>query len=41
MGPFSDTILSEMVQAGGPPDAYDFFIKVRFEVLTTQLVMPH
>jgi len=38
MGPFSDDLLSEMVQAGGPPDAYDFFIKVKFEVLTTQLI---
>lgn len=39
MGPFSDDLLSEMVQAGGPPDAYDFFIKVKFEVLTTQLIV--
>jgi hypothetical protein len=28
-----------MLQAGGPPDAYDFFIKVKFEVLTTQLIV--
>lgn len=39
MGPFSDDLNSEMLQAGGPPDAYDFFIKVRFEVLTTQLIV--
>ncbi len=39
MGPFSDQLFSEMLQAGGPPDAYDFFIKVRFEVLTTQLIV--
>jgi hypothetical protein len=39
MGPFSDDLISEMLQAGGPPDAYDFFIKVKFEVLTTQLIV--
>jgi hypothetical protein len=39
MGAFADSLLSEMLQAGGPPDAYDFFIKVRFEVLTTQLIV--
>ncbi|HMN11159.1 MAG TPA: hypothetical protein PKD55_02395 [Bellilinea sp.] len=31
----TEGILSEMYQSGGPPDSYDFFIKVRFEVLTT------
>lgn len=35
-GIFSDAILGEMRQSGGPPDSYDFFIKVRFEVLTTK-----
>ncbi|MBN1452159.1 MAG: hypothetical protein JW963_14170 [Anaerolineales bacterium] len=39
MGPFSDDLNSEMLQAGGPPDAYDFFIKIRFEVLTTQFIV--
>jgi hypothetical protein len=39
MGAFADSLLSEMLQAGGPPDAYDFFIKVKFEVLTTQLIV--
>lgn len=27
----------EMFQSGGPPDSYDFFIKFRFEVLTTKV----
>lgn len=39
MGPFSEDLISEMLQAGGPPDAYDFFIKLKFEVLTTQLIV--
>lgn len=39
MGPFAETLKGEMVQAGGPPDAYDFFIKVRFEILTTQFIV--
>lgn len=26
----------EMLQGGGPPDSYDFLIKVRFEVLSTK-----
>lgn len=26
----------EMLQAGGPPDSYDYLIKVRYEVLTTK-----
>ena len=38
MGPFSEDLISEMLQAGGPPDAYDFFIKLKFEVLTTQII---
>jgi hypothetical protein len=37
-GVFSDTLRGEMIQAGGPPDSYDIHIKIRFEVLTTQLV---
>jgi hypothetical protein len=39
MGPLGDALLSEMLQAGGPPDAYDFFIKVKFEILTSQLII--
>jgi hypothetical protein len=34
-GTFAETLKGEMVQGGGPPDAYDFHIKVRFELLTT------
>lgn len=33
----SDALKGEMLQSGGPPDSYDYFIKVRFEVLTTHL----
>lgn len=33
-------IESEMYQSGGPPDSYDFFIKVRFDVLTTSIYQP-
>lgn len=39
LGPLSENIFAEMLQAGGPPDAYDFFIKIRFEVLSTQLIV--
>lgn len=28
-------MVSEMIQSGGPPDSYDFLIKVRLDVLTT------
>lgn len=31
----SEELVGEMLQAGGPPDSYDFIIKVRFSVLTT------
>ncbi|MEL7591630.1 MAG: hypothetical protein AAGU17_10110 [Anaerolineaceae bacterium] len=34
-GAVSDRIRCAMVQLGGPPDAYDYQIKVRFEILTT------
>jgi len=34
-GILSDEFSGEMLQAGGP-DAYDYYIKVRFSVLTTQ-----
>jgi hypothetical protein len=36
LGIMSEEYSSEMIQAGGPPDAYDFLIKVRFSVLTTR-----
>jgi hypothetical protein len=35
-GIIGDCFRSEVTQAGGPPDAYDFYIKIRIEVLTTQ-----
>jgi len=31
-----EDIKSEMLQAGGPPDQYDYLIKIRFSVLTTR-----
>jgi hypothetical protein len=31
----SDELQGEMLQGGGPPDSYDFSIKIRFSVLTT------
>jgi hypothetical protein len=39
-GVFSDALKGEMVQAGGPPDSYDYHIKVRFQVETTAGVQP-
>ena len=33
-GVFSEHLRAAMTQAGGPPDAYDHHIKIRFEVLT-------
>ena len=33
---FADDIKSEMLQAGGPPDQFDYQIKIRFSVLTTR-----
>jgi hypothetical protein len=35
-GIVSETLKGEMVQSGGPPDSYDYFIKFRFDVLTTR-----
>lgn len=35
-GVTSDALRGEMIQAGGPPDSYDFHIKLRFDVLTTE-----
>ena len=32
----AEDIKSEMLQAGGPPDAYDYSLKIRFSVLTTR-----
>lgn len=40
-GIFASDIKSEMLQSGGPPDTYDYHIKIRFSVLTTRTgVMP-
>lgn len=33
---FNDALRGEMVQAGGPPDAFDYHIKILFEVHTTR-----
>jgi len=35
-GAFSDSFHGQMRQSGGPPDSYDFRIKIRFDVLTTR-----
>jgi len=35
-GVLSTDLRCEMMQAGGPPDAFDYVIKVHFSVLTTQ-----
>lgn len=34
-GVLGTSLRAEMIQAGGPPDAYDYHIKVRFEVQTS------
>lgn len=39
-GVVSYSLKGEIVQAGGPPDAYDFYIKIRFDLLTTTGVKP-
>jgi hypothetical protein len=36
-GPVSEDFHAEMVQSGGPPDSYDYHIKVRFDVWTSTL----
>lgn len=36
-GALSQDLSVEMVQSGGPPDAFDYIIKVHFSVLTTQI----
>jgi hypothetical protein len=35
MGAYQDDMVGEMLQAGGPPDSFDYRFKVRFSVLTT------
>jgi hypothetical protein len=35
-GIYANDIKSEMLQSGGPPDTYDYHIKIRFSVLTTR-----
>jgi hypothetical protein len=35
-GALSQDLSVEMTQSGGPPDAFDYIIKVHFSVLTTQ-----
>ncbi len=35
-GAASTDIQSETLQAGGPPDAYDYHFKIRFSILTTR-----
>ena len=37
---FSGSLKGEIVQAGGPPDAYDYHIKIRFDLQTTTGVIP-
>jgi hypothetical protein len=39
-GVVGDEITGEMLQAGGPPDAFEYYIKVRFDVHTTKGVTP-
>lgn len=36
-GAISGNLFSELLQGGGPPDSYDFLIKIRFSVLTTRV----
>lgn len=31
----AESMRSELLQSGGPPDAYDFMIKIRFDIKTT------
>ena len=35
-GPMATSLKSDMIQGGGPPDSYDFHIKVYFDVYTTR-----
>jgi hypothetical protein len=36
MGAVSENRRGETLQSGGPPDAYDFHIKIKFEIWTTE-----
>jgi hypothetical protein len=38
MGAFGDALRSEMVFSGGPPDSFDYHIKTRFQVLTSEVI---
>lgn len=35
-GPMATSLKSDMTQGGGPPDSYDFHIKIYFDVYTTR-----
>jgi hypothetical protein len=35
-GPMATSLKSDMLQGGGPPDSYDFHIKIYFDVYTTR-----
>lgn len=35
-GPLAEDFASEQLQAGGPPDAYDYHFKIRFSIWTTR-----
>lgn len=35
-GPMATSLKSDMLQGGGPPDAFDFHIKIYFDVYTTR-----
>jgi hypothetical protein len=37
-GVLSESLHASTIQAGGPPDAYDYHLKIRFEVLTFERV---
>ncbi|MCB2146593.1 MAG: hypothetical protein KQI81_08970 [Deltaproteobacteria bacterium] len=37
-GAFGDSVRSEMLFSGGPPDSYDYHIKIRFDVLTSEMI---
>jgi hypothetical protein len=39
-GAIGPNINGEMLQAGGPPDSYDYHIKIRFDIQTTRGVTP-
>jgi hypothetical protein len=37
-GAFSADLNSETIQSGGPPDAFDYLIKIRFSILTSEQI---